>query len=427
MSLTGVVIQQNQAGSLGGGIYQHGQAFDLANSIVALNQSGAAGGGVYADSCWGDWHNNTVDRNSAVYLGGNIYLSTAVSMDIRDNLVTYGVPHGFQASAADNITFQYNGCYGNIPADIAGLTPDITNTSTHPHYADTTDLDYRLALHSGGIDSGDPAGNPDPDGSTADRGAFGGPDIEMLAPEYVKNLSATALNDTTIHLTWDQIIWPGGISAYAVYGSTDAGFVPAESLYLGSVGGPANSFDHHPVGECWYYRVSAVASAGYAGGYSAEDSACVSGIDTEPPAVTVTAPNGGEEFEPGDTVEIGWIASDNQQVDSISIYYSLNGGALYLPLAGGEPNDSLYTWIAPDVNSDSCLVRVVAYDPVLLTGEDVSGRLVRVLVEETRKAGGYEETWNGQDRFGRQVASGVYFYRLTAGRFVQTRKMILLR
>jgi hypothetical protein len=58
---------------------------------------------------------------------------------------------------------------------------------------------------------------------------------------------------------------------------------------------------------------------------------------------------------------------------------------------------------------------------------DVSGRLVRVLLDENRLAGRGNVIWNGVDDTGRIVASGVYFCRMTAGPFQETRRMLLLK
>jgi hypothetical protein len=58
---------------------------------------------------------------------------------------------------------------------------------------------------------------------------------------------------------------------------------------------------------------------------------------------------------------------------------------------------------------------------------DAAGRLVRVLVDESRRAGRYEEIWDGKDGSGSACASSVYFYILSTGEFRQTRKMVLLR
>jgi hypothetical protein len=55
------------------------------------------------------------------------------------------------------------------------------------------------------------------------------------------------------------------------------------------------------------------------------------------------------------------------------------------------------------------------------------GRQVRVLVNEPLPAGEYRITWNGRDFRGNQVASGIYLYRLEAGDFIVTKKMVLLK
>ncbi|UCF05806.1 MAG: T9SS type A sorting domain-containing protein [bacterium] len=65
--------------------------------------------------------------------------------------------------------------------------------------------------------------------------------------------------------------------------------------------------------------------------------------------------------------------------------------------------------------------------PVALEIFGVSGRLITNLVNETQEPGSYTIHWNGTDSGGRTVASGLYFYRLRAGKEIASRKMLLVR
>ncbi len=64
---------------------------------------------------------------------------------------------------------------------------------------------------------------------------------------------------------------------------------------------------------------------------------------------------------------------------------------------------------------------------VSLVVYDVSGRRVRTLVDNHQRADVYKVAWDGMNDQGQRVASGMYFYKLAAGKFVQTRKMMLLK
>jgi hypothetical protein len=65
-------------------------------------------------------------------------------------------------------------------------------------------------------------------------------------------------------------------------------------------------------------------------------------------------------------------------------------------------------------------VRVVVFD--------ILGREVKTLVNEKNLvAGKYEVDWDGTNSMGSQVSSGVYFYKIVTGGFVDTKKMIMIK
>jgi len=65
--------------------------------------------------------------------------------------------------------------------------------------------------------------------------------------------------------------------------------------------------------------------------------------------------------------------------------------------------------------------------PVTIRIYNVSGALVRTLVNRVQTAGDHVARWNGTDDHGRALPSGAYFYRLEAERFTDSRKLILLK
>jgi hypothetical protein len=64
---------------------------------------------------------------------------------------------------------------------------------------------------------------------------------------------------------------------------------------------------------------------------------------------------------------------------------------------------------------------------VILTIYDLIGREVAQLINTTQDAGYRSVQWDATDSFGKPVSTGVYFYQIQVGEFVQTRKMVLLK
>jgi len=64
-------------------------------------------------------------------------------------------------------------------------------------------------------------------------------------------------------------------------------------------------------------------------------------------------------------------------------------------------------------------VEVVVYN--------ILGQKVKTLLSENRDAGNHQVVWNGKDASNKNVASGVYFYKMTTGNYTKTSKMILMK
>ena len=79
------------------------------------------------------------------------------------------------------------------------------------------------------------------------------------------------------------------------------------------------------------------------------------------------------------------------------------------------------------VNGTTIAYHLAAPADVNLVIYDLLGREVKTLVSEHRAAGKYEARWNARDNYGRRVGTGLYLYRIQAGDFIATRKLVVLK
>jgi hypothetical protein len=205
--------------------------------------------------------------------------------------------------------------------------------------------------------------------------------------------------------------------------------------------------------------------------FLAEERIGVSILDFSPPptATTVQAFDG-RPVESG--IELSWQIESDDIIDGYQIYRSEGGRAarrvntaglispdVYEYTDGGVEPGNTYTYTlvvvlddgseipSPDIEvavdaltlaldqnvpnpfnpTTSISFTLPAAQRVTLSVFDVNGRLVRTLVDNDLLGGFKQYQWDGTDAAGVEASSGVYFYRLTAGKRTLTRKMVLLK
>ncbi len=114
--------------------------------------------------------------------------------------------------------------------------------------------------------------------------------------------------------------------------------------------------------------------------------------------------------------------SNNQKLSNVELETTVEAPPL-LPtdfaLGQNYPN--------PFNPSTSINVAISQTSQVRITIYNMLGQEVRTLFDGQMEGGVKTINWNGKDQIGRTVASGTYLYRMRAGNFVATKKMVLLK
>jgi hypothetical protein len=290
---------------------------------------------------------------------------------VFNNIIVNSVGVGMLCSGTTIPAPAYNDVWNNSGGDYSGCSPGVGAISSDPLFADTALVDYHLTMHSPAIDAGDP--NPtynDPDGSRGDMGWYGSHAFTMDQPEYPKNVSVSYDSVFAI-LSWDPNPELDVVS-YAIYRDSIPDFTPSVDNFVDTVFAPDTSFNAGQPDTISYFRLCAIDTSGYAGGYSAsaEDNATgigdavVSRLDFE---LHQNYPN---PFNPRTTIQ-----------------FTLDKPAF---------------------------VRLDVFN--------VAGQRVATVFAKHMPAGTHRHTWMPEGQ-----ASGVYFYRLKSGERTVTKRMVLLK
>jgi photosystem II stability/assembly factor-like uncharacterized protein len=188
--------------------------------------------------------------------------------------------------------------------------------------------------------------------------------------------------------------------------------------------------------------------------------------------ITVISPNGGEILDGGSQIEILWSSED---VEYVKLEYSINNGASWNSITDSTESTGAYLWIVPNILTTQARIKIsdislpsiydASDDPfrinyvvsvdenvmitvyklhqnfpnpfnpltnvkyqipklsfVTIKIYDVLGNEIAELVNEEKAIGSYKVEFNASD-----LPSGIYFYRIQAGSFIDTKKMIIVK
>lgn len=200
------------------------------------------------------------------------------------------------------------------------------------------------------------------------------------------------------------------------------------------------------------------------------------------PVVNTLFPDAGDQLFQGTQVGLGWQASDDGGIQSVTLEYRIGVSGSWTLIASGEANDGYYVWTVPNINTDSLQVRVTAFDcvdqvfdltpfvpvrpasvsvpnddlplvfaarhaspnpfskstlfgfdlpagerrPVEVSVFNVAGRRVRTVVRGELPPGRYSYEWDGRDDGGAFATAGIYFLRVSAGQYSARDRLIFL-
>ena len=413
-------ISGNSVEGSGGGIYCNDSRPRIENCTISENSASCFGGGIYCDGSNPTIENCTISGNSAYY-GGGICCWSNSSPIIVNTIVEGNTGNGgINFSNSPNASVTYGDFYNNENGNFTGNPPSylgqIVNVNANgdscdfnmnifedPLFVDPLNGDYHLQEDSPCIDAGDP--NPqyyDPDGTIADIGAF-------YFHLYQVMVSLTPLNPPIIipegggSFEFNIAVAnnsgaPQTLDLWTVIVLPNMGYVPILSLMNFTFPPATINRDrsqvvpgYAPGGTYTYY--------GYLGDYPW----VVDHMDSF--TFFKEGSDGGHLGTPSD-----WICAGEpfSREDMVSIHPS------EFILHPAHPNpfnpETNLTFDLPEAGN----VSLVIYD--------VNGREIVRLVDGWRQAGVYEAAFNASS-----LSSGIYFARLQAGDFQQTRKLLLIK
>jgi hypothetical protein len=349
--------------------------------------------------------NNTINSK---YIGVSEVTSSARLMN---NMITGNSTAGVKAGTGTILS--YNDIWGNT-LNYDGTAPGTGDISSDPLFVNPANQDYRLQSASPCRDAGDPSAEyADLDGSRNDIGVYGGPQLDT---------TMFPLTDASIRIA----------AAEVAVGDTFS--LPVTVVHTRDLASSTMNIAYDPSRVRFVDARPAASDAGLSLTYSLTSdgnvSISVSGTQSIGRDSVVL-----EELVFTSTQKTGTTNLALQQVQCFTPTMSnipvqqILGGNVTIGPAGVRNHAGLPLsfWLSQNYPNPFNPTTRIRYSlpqraHVTLSVYNIVGQKVKDLVDAEEEAGEHDVLFDAH-----RVASGVYFYRIQAGKYVQTRKLLVLR
>ncbi len=409
--MTNVVFDRNTAAN-GGAIYNNFGGFDATNVSWSGNSATGSGGGIY---------NHTYTAIAPISIINSIMWgdSAATGDEIHNTLEAPSISYSLVAGSGGS----GGGWNSSIGSDGGN------NLDTDPMYVDPVTGDLSLNTGSPAIDAGnallailpptDIAGNPRVTGADVDMGAY---------EYYVAGKSKTVVIDKT----GEAIYFISDLDTLAVMNFTSEELDSVKVTKVKET--PPNikeGSDWVPIHYIFEAFPSEAAFVAWMRVFYDQEDFDDSGLTDETLLSLWRYDEPAAKWEYKESVvDIDKNLLTAIDVTGFSVWGMTNSkNAVDVEEDNVMPKGYALHQNRPNPFNPSTTIEYQLPETghVELTIYNALGRRIVTLVDGPQTAGYKSVRWNGTDRSGAQAASGVYFYRLRAGSFVESKKMILLR
>ncbi|TKJ39857.1 hypothetical protein CEE37_11305 [candidate division LCP-89 bacterium B3_LCP] len=440
-------LEDNDADNAGGLYYDYSHGILEGNGIIHNRASSGSGGGLLLDHSSPVIHDNQINVNVSSSSNGTgiyahhysspvitynelwannhtaIYLGDHCSPEITNNTIYGNAGYAVKLYLNSNPWGKNNIIMGNNSAfyvpggcsmtmtysDIQGGWAGIGNMDRPPYFVDPNAGNFELQPYSPCIDAGDPTSPLDPDGTIVDQGAHY---FDQTQPQSITIMDLTLFGAPVVLPPQGGTVWFGlsltnsSTIYYNLYDGwynlqqPDMQIIPLvlrEDLYMPPGGSAARTL---------YITISGISMPG---------TYTVTAYTGEHPNIIESWSS--FEFEKaagGDGSQTGGTATffDGEVEET----FALKGTVV------PEATELLGHFPEPFNPQASINFNLATPEKVHLEVYNVAGQKVMTLLDRSMQPGFHSETFDGS-----QMASGLYIYRLQAGAYTATGKMVLMK